>query len=183
MMDSADPLNGWDLVEVSATSAGPASNDLYGQLFNHLKSVFTSFCYRLATCNLEFQLLNVNAEDLGLHPSDIEEGTFARVEASNVGDVQYLGVARTVEHLGRFLQWPKNNPHATLITLFMTAVKERTSKEKEDVKEKRGEMLRLMQYVPFTAIEMDSTYMYSSRAMMRITAHGHVRDVDKSFNR
>jgi hypothetical protein len=46
------------------------------------------------------------------------------LQVSNLSDLYYLGVDKTVSCLGPLLQRPSDNPHATLLTLFMGAVGE-----------------------------------------------------------
>lgn len=46
--DNADPLNGWLLKDIDATSSGPATADIYGKLFFHVRGVLGSFLRRLS---------------------------------------------------------------------------------------------------------------------------------------
>lgn len=77
MMDSADPLSGWSLAEVLSTSAGPADNDIYGKLYNHIKSVLARFYRRLLDTTVEFHLFNADAAELSTHTKNL---SFARIE-------------------------------------------------------------------------------------------------------
>lgn len=43
---------------------------------------------------------------------------------SNICDAGYIGIRDTLSFLSPLLQSPQQNPHATLITLFINAVKE-----------------------------------------------------------
>jgi hypothetical protein len=80
MMDSADPLDGWDLRDIlqnsSTTSSGSATNDIYGRLFYQLRDLLSSF-------NVD---VNDLPEQLQLQPRlghGESNPQFARIEVSN----------------------------------------------------------------------------------------------------
>lgn len=77
MKDSADPRDGWDVDAVSKTFTGPATNDAYGKLYYLVKDTLSGFYRRLHGTGLNFELFNLNAQDLSQHVAD---GTCARVE-------------------------------------------------------------------------------------------------------
>lgn len=77
MKDSADPLDGWAFADVSGSSYGPATNDIYGKLYSYLRKLFTEFCRRLVSLSVDLRLFNTDARQLKDY---LEEGTFARVE-------------------------------------------------------------------------------------------------------
>jgi hypothetical protein len=90
---------------------------------------------------------------------------FAQV--SNISDNGYLGIHRTLALMVPLLQWPRVNPHATLITLFMNAVAEYTTTADRvaDIMRHSETMKRLLQYLP-PNIEMtpvESIKFYSTR--------------------
>jgi hypothetical protein len=82
MPDSADPLSGWDYIDVLTTPYGPASNDTYGKLFTYLKGLLSTFYRRLfsETTKTEFRLLCVDAENLRDYA--VQYDVFDRVEVS-----------------------------------------------------------------------------------------------------
>lgn len=77
MSDTADPLGGWNFVEILQTSAGLAGNDLYGKLFVHVRSTLLSFKHRLLEEGVKLELHNLNATEL---PQTLTPATFARIE-------------------------------------------------------------------------------------------------------
>ncbi|ROT36821.1 hypothetical protein SODALDRAFT_298432 [Sodiomyces alkalinus F11] len=122
LFDNADPLNGWLLKDIYATSSGAATADVYGKMFYHVRGMLESFLRRLSGLTAKFQLLQVNALEL---PEYLElDKSFSRIEVANIADCGYVGPHRTVALMARLLQEPAVNPHATLITLFMNAVDE-----------------------------------------------------------
>ncbi|KAH7204657.1 hypothetical protein DER44DRAFT_666985 [Fusarium oxysporum] len=120
MFDSADPLDGWLLNEVEKTPTGLATFDIYGKLFHYVRSMLVKFLARAAKSTVAFQLLQVDAANLPDHV----DGSFDRIEVSNISDGGYLGIHRTVALMAPVLREPSINPHATLITLFMNMVEE-----------------------------------------------------------
>ncbi|KAJ5890842.1 uncharacterized protein N7473_007070 [Penicillium subrubescens] len=97
MRDNADPLHGWSLGEVFSTTSGAATADTYGKLFYYLRGLLHSFLDRIFELKVSFKLLHLDAADL---PDHLDEDSFSRIDT------------------------PNQNPHATLITLFMNAVEE-----------------------------------------------------------
>src|SRR5258707_1357550 len=77
MRDNADPLNGWSTNEVEDTSSGPATADIYGKLFYHVRAVVRAFLLRLSGLQVSFRLFQVDASDL---PDYLEAGSFSRIE-------------------------------------------------------------------------------------------------------
>lgn len=77
--DSADPLDGWHHVDLYQTPYGPASNDMYGKLYSHVRSILLDFHKRLSSTTTEFRLLSVDAQALDKY---LDDETFARVEVS-----------------------------------------------------------------------------------------------------
>ena len=89
MNDSATPLDGWLAGDVAKVNIGPVTNDIYGKLSHHVQAYLSSFHERLSTLNVDFELLNLPAEDLEGH---LEHGTFTRIEVSIiiVQDVMFM---------------------------------------------------------------------------------------------
>ncbi|KAF4958968.1 hypothetical protein FGADI_2047 [Fusarium gaditjirri] len=118
MQDSADPVEGWLLGEVEKTPIGLAISDVYGKLFYYIRSMIKKLLDRVCKSTVAFQLLQVDAAMLDEHL----EGSFDRIEVSNISDGGYLGIRLTVALMAPLLREPSINPHATLITLFMSMV-------------------------------------------------------------
>lgn len=77
MHDNADPLNGWSSEEVEDSSSGPATADIYGRLFYHVRAVLQAFLLRLLSLQVSFRLFQADASDL---PDHLESGSFSRIE-------------------------------------------------------------------------------------------------------
>jgi len=79
MKDNADPLHGWSLPEVLEGKAGPASNDIYVKLYQHLYDQLSAFRRNLRTIkSCSFKLYNMDANALTRHFGDAIE--FDRIE-------------------------------------------------------------------------------------------------------
>ncbi|KAF5564049.1 hypothetical protein FPANT_14199, partial [Fusarium pseudoanthophilum] len=76
MLDSADPLHGWSLDEVEKTLHGPATSDIYGKLFHHVRNMLEDFIACINNSTITFHLLQVDAANLADHV----DGTFDRIE-------------------------------------------------------------------------------------------------------
>ncbi len=79
MPDNADPLDGWSAKQVKYCSTGPATADIYGKLFYHVRSVLRSFTVRLSGLQATFKLLQMDASELAKSPN-VEAGSFSRIE-------------------------------------------------------------------------------------------------------
>ncbi|GIJ91024.1 hypothetical protein Asppvi_009989 [Aspergillus pseudoviridinutans] len=147
MNDNADPLHGWSLDEVSATSTGPATADIYGKLFFYIRAMLRSFLGRLPSLKLSFELFQLDADRL---PDHLENNSFSRIEVSNISDAGWLGIHYTLSLMVPLLQTPLENPHASLITLFMNAVDETLTDEDriQDLKPHSPTTKRVFKYLP-----------------------------------
>jgi hypothetical protein len=148
MPDNADPRHGWPADEVAATPCGAASADIYGKLHSYLRKMVASFLTRLnGLGKASFKLLQVDAASL---PQFVEPECFDRIEVSNISDQGWLGIHRTLFYMIPLLQNPIENPHATLITLFMNAVEETMTDEDKirDMTPRSTSSRRLLQYIP-----------------------------------
>ncbi|KAG5769953.1 hypothetical protein H9Q73_013382 [Fusarium xylarioides] len=129
MLDWSDPLYGWSMKEVDETENGPATFDIYGKLLTYLRSVLRTFMSHMKNTEISLKLLNVEATEL---TSQLEWGSFDRIEVSNICDNIHLGTRRTVLHMAPLLRSSADNPHATLITLFQTTISNEMTKEDRD---------------------------------------------------
>ncbi|KAK0323254.1 hypothetical protein LTR82_005614 [Friedmanniomyces endolithicus] len=179
VMDPADPLDGWeswDWREVLSTSTKLATDDLYGKLTAYLKQLLAKFHDGLRSRAYIFYLFNMDAASL---PHHLPKDTFARIEVSNIVDVAYLGIGRTLDLLGTLLQPQSVNPHATMLTLFMNAVMDTVWKMQEHKQITIAETELAMQYMSM----LTPKQMLSSNIGMLI--HGHMvamRDAEKYFD-
>ncbi len=76
MDDTADPSNGWPVLEVQQTS-WIAPRDWYGKLYVHIHGVMKRFLCRLQESRIRFDLYNVDVREL---PQHLERNKFSRIE-------------------------------------------------------------------------------------------------------
>jgi hypothetical protein len=81
MESDMGPLDGWCRDDVASTSAGPASNDLYGLLYHYLRNIFSGFRQRVSENPFQFQLPNIEAKELR---NNVDGLQFDRIEVSTV---------------------------------------------------------------------------------------------------
>ena len=81
MMDSANPLEGWP-IKVLLQNALQAKNDIYGTLFNYLRTSLLEFCRRLEQLKICFHLFQVDALELPnlMKQSGMGKHYFDRIE-------------------------------------------------------------------------------------------------------
>lgn len=77
LKDSADPCEGWAAKDIKDFFVGDLVNDVYGKLYFYIKDMLTSFCRRIETLKVSFNLFQTDATSLVDHFSP---GTFARIE-------------------------------------------------------------------------------------------------------
>lgn len=148
MPDNADPSHRWSAEDIASTPCGAASADIYGKLYLYLRTMLFSFLTRLRGLEkASFKLFQVDAASL---PDLLEPDSFARIEVSNISDYGWLGIHRTLFYMIPLLQNAVDNPHATLITLFMNAVEETMTDEDkiQDMTPSSTSSRRLAQYIP-----------------------------------
>ncbi|KAF7552086.1 hypothetical protein G7046_g7521 [Stylonectria norvegica] len=145
MQDSADPLDGWNRVDILATPSGPAKADVTGKLYYYLRGILASFRNRSQELDVTFRLFNLDAQALPLHLEE-EKETFARIDTSNISDGGYLGVARTLA-LSLLLQTKADNPKATMVLLFMNAVCEIITPD-DELQHNASSIPTLARYLP-----------------------------------
>ncbi|KAK2757688.1 hypothetical protein FQN54_004657 [Arachnomyces sp. PD_36] len=147
MKDDANPLEGWPMAEVEDTASGPASADIYGKLFYYVREMLRSFLDRLRSLKISFRLFQVDVSSL---PDHVEKDSLSRIEVSNISDAGWLGIHLTLGLMVPLLQAPLQNPHATLVTLFMNAVEETLTEEDKirDMHRDSSVSKRLREYLP-----------------------------------
>jgi hypothetical protein len=119
MRDNADPLNGWSTNEVEDTSSGPATADIYGKLFYHVRAVLRAFLLRLSGLQVSFRLFQVDASDL---PDYLKAGSFSRIEVRRYSRLGYVLIFQSsvnanpllvgLQYFGRRISW--NTSHDCL---------------------------------------------------------------------
>ncbi|ETN45854.1 uncharacterized protein HMPREF1541_00035 [Cyphellophora europaea CBS 101466] len=143
MDDKADPLTGWSVWDVHRVSSA-ASQDAYGKLFKHLRGVILSFLKHINTGKADFEIYCLDIKNLSAH---LTSNAYNRIEVPNVSDAGYLGIRATVQALAPLLQPRHQNPHATLITLFLNAVMEVV--KMGDERDSAAGIANLSGYLPF----------------------------------
>lgn len=73
----ATPLHGWKYTDTVATSAGPATNDVYGRLYHHILLQLKAFRKQVGTTTTTFDFYNISATDI---PSVLEQASFDRID-------------------------------------------------------------------------------------------------------
>jgi hypothetical protein len=103
------------------------------------------------------------------------------LKSSDLADVYYLGVGKTVACLGPLLQRPSENPRATLLTMFMGAVGEAERLRVNDNPTKRDHIHRA--YAKLVQYE-SMVRLYQTPIVCEHMLHGavqHVRDHESLF--
>ncbi|OBT89075.1 hypothetical protein VE02_01946 [Pseudogymnoascus sp. 03VT05] len=156
--------------------SSPAPEDWYGKLYFFLHKVLKKFLGRLKDLRVSFDIYNVDAKEL---PLILKQGIYSRIEVANISDAYYLGIRNTLGLLSPLLQLPQQNPHATLITTFINAVKEVAKIENSD--DHCGDSEHITKCLP---LQLSSLLSPSSPDMTRMwDARDSVADVDKHFDR
>jgi hypothetical protein len=75
------PLHGWSFEDNTDTYSGPASNDRYGALYQHLRNTLSRFGRRVAPGTFNFRFTGVDAGELSKHVGGMK---FDRVEVSHM---------------------------------------------------------------------------------------------------
>lgn len=80
-MDSAEPIKGWSVKEVTSVTR-LARSDINGSLYYYLKELFRSFCRRVGDLQIRFQFFALNAIDLpqSMAERGISNHYFDRIE-------------------------------------------------------------------------------------------------------
>ncbi|RDA90834.1 hypothetical protein CP533_1556 [Ophiocordyceps camponoti-saundersi (nom. inval.)] len=144
----SEPSAGWYSKDIAETSSGPASADMFGKLYYHVRSVIQSFIRRTAAGQVSIRLLNSDITELvDRLPGETFKNRVSPSQVSNVADTLWLGIHSTLLHLIPMLQSPETNPHATLITLFMNAVEETITEPEKVRKLDLGARERLQTYL------------------------------------
>lgn len=89
MNECADPLLGWSLKDVEDSSSGPATADIYGKLFNHIRTALRAFLTRLSDSQISFQLFCMRFGELF---TILECNTFSRIEVSRCLKLDYIHI-------------------------------------------------------------------------------------------
>ncbi|KAF7867297.1 hypothetical protein EAF04_005380 [Stromatinia cepivora] len=183
MMDSANPMEGWPIEEFMSKPR-PSRNDVYGSLYFYVLKQLQDFCKRISNLQIRFQLFGLDAIDL---PGILDErGTgknyFDRIEVSNIGDRGYLGPLKLLATFAPYLKRKSQNPHATLLALFLNVVHEYSDAE-DHLGSMKAEMLRLNKYMSLDAVTVSRFETWNPELNKYIDARSAFRDFDRPFDR
>lgn len=215
-MNNADPMDGWSIKSILDYKIGPARNDAYGKLHHYLKDMFVKFHRRVRSMPTHFTLLHLDAlvlpSSLPTHFDRIDVSvcplfssfvlfffdicrnkTDTFVKASHLCDISDSRLCPTLCAFRPLLQQPSINPHATLITLFLEAVKElwpalrrhqiiQGIADEEELRELRYVLDRLRLYMPSTRQRLDSIRQFDPIDIKHQSAVNVLLDVDMYFN-
>ncbi|APA07182.1 hypothetical protein SS1G_04092 [Sclerotinia sclerotiorum 1980 UF-70] len=185
MMDSADPKEGWAINEFMSKPP-PSRNDVYGSLYFYVLKQLEEFCQRMSNLKIRFQLCGLDAMDL---PGILDErGTggnfFDRIEVSNIGDRGYLGPPKLLATFAPYLKQKSQNPHATLIALFLNAVHEYYDAH-DHIGSIKAEIAQLNNYMTLDAatISRIDQETYNPEVIKYLNARSAFRDFDRPFDK
>ncbi|MCJ1441247.1 MAG: hypothetical protein MMC23_001733 [Stictis urceolatum] len=185
MDENAEALNGWSPAEVHSQKI-LASNNLYGKLYAHLVNSIQRFCIGLSKRKTSFLMYQVDAVDLWQVVPE-PEGYFDRVEVSNLVDSAYLGTEQTLKILEKLLKPSSQNPHATLIALYKTAVRA-LGMDKKDNQEisppteyAKNEVKRLVLPSLSPVFKKEDLDSYTKDTLKILECHEYCRDCGQLF--
>ncbi|KAJ4384481.1 hypothetical protein N0V86_000080 [Didymella sp. IMI 355093] len=98
--------------------------DDFGALFFYLSDVLRQFCAQLRDLDISIKMFGIDATQLHQH---VEAMSFDRIEVSNICDLAFLKPAKCIDSFYTLLKPKPENPHATLLLLFITAIAEMNS--------------------------------------------------------
>ncbi|KAL6702167.1 hypothetical protein J3F84DRAFT_399618 [Trichoderma pleuroticola] len=182
MTECDDPLQGWSLKDVEDSSSGPATADIYGKLFSHIRTTLGAFLTRLSDSQTSFRLFCMGFSELS---TILECGTFNRIEVSNEADNLLAGMHHTAFVMGPLLQPPRANPHATLITLFRNAIRETMTMQDRmmDMYTRRPETKLMREYISYIGGKSFHHPLLDHRPVMWTYAQANVAAYDPIFDR
>ncbi|KAL4906956.1 hypothetical protein BDW74DRAFT_176553 [Aspergillus multicolor] len=115
----ADPLCSWSSEEVAGMHMGPVTADLHGRLLFYLREIVRAFVVRLRHSKTSFQIHQLGIGKLTVQLSLNNPKSFARIEAANLIESGCDSVNETLVTMTDLLQPPTENPHTTLVTVFI----------------------------------------------------------------
>ena len=104
------------------------------------------------------------------------------MQVSNIADRGYLGPEITLATFGPLLKCKPQNPHATIVALFLNAVHEVYSQHGY-LRPKRSDMERLISYIPMTRDMVQDSSRSNADLTRILSAQLLFRDFDDLFNR
>jgi hypothetical protein len=149
---------GWHMDKVleSGRANGIPKNDLYGALYHHVRGVVRRFCQKLSVLQVSFEMCQCDAgylnQLMASHGRHFYQYRFDCIDLSNITDSMYKGT-KIVSSFAPFLKPMTENPHATILCLYMKTLEEYfssvpTQRSKAANKKRTEDVLRLMPLTP-----------------------------------
>ncbi|KAF7718076.1 Uncharacterized protein PECH_002412 [Penicillium ucsense] len=126
--DAVNPVFAWPLHDVLEAPGAASENDVYGKLFNYLYDHLRAFIDRINKSPTFFYLLQVNPFELD---KCLPHGSYDRIDATAITDKHRGFPIHALETLMPILKNKKQNPHATMVQFFETAVESLLRKSEE----------------------------------------------------
>ncbi|PQE03580.1 MYND finger family protein [Rutstroemia sp. NJR-2017a BVV2] len=183
MMDSADPIEGWSVKEFTSVPR-LARNDINGSLYYYLKGLIQSFCRRVKHLHIRFQFFELNVMDLPhtMAMRGISHHYFDRIEVSNIGDRGYLGPEKLLKTFSPLLKRKSQNPHATILGLFLNAARECLT-TRDELMFMPVESQQVMKYMPISRDSLTNRTPGNADTVKFVNALAFFRDYDMLFDR
>lgn len=183
LKDSSDPLEGWALEDVLASGVrhGGPKEDIYGHLHFHIRDLLEKYCQKTTLMKVHMHVYSVNATELpSVVDQRLKDSGFDRIEISNVADTFYIGLEKSLSTFGPMLKTPKQNSHATLITLFMNAAQQAQQARGYDIEAVMTGMQKVSQFLPYKITATQN--QHDPAALRFMAAKDLVRDYDKLWD-
>ncbi|CAA7262887.1 unnamed protein product [Cyclocybe aegerita] len=149
------------------------------------RRLFRLFAHALGTRELRFTLLGEDARHIPTAlPKLLKDTTpqkFDRVDVSNTSDTCYIGIEATLSILGDMLKPYRQNPHATLITLFLNYFMETPISEAAEMRAFRESMKVLRPLLLKDGEAVPPKHPCDSGTMKIMTWKGYFDDREKQW--
>ncbi|KAJ4365875.1 hypothetical protein N0V83_008497 [Neocucurbitaria cava] len=159
----ASPRGGWSYPDYMK-NAPPATADEFGAIFYYIRNLLLRFCGIVQSSQISFHLLCVDATLLGDYPY-VDDMKFDRIEISNICDGEFVGPPICIDRFSRLLKPRSENPHATLLMLFLNAAAatEYVHNSDSNAQETEVAMDRLAHYMPYDEASLLNAVLHTSR--------------------
>ena len=144
--DSADPLQGWNVLEVFkyAKSLRWPANDIYGHLYAFVRKKLEQAVNTLERLSVRIELHNEDAVKLCKQFAQAGRH-FDRIETSNLADQEYVGLEQMLKMAAPLLN--AENPKNTLIVLLKNWFRQQGQLHPQEMK--RGILGRILKYFSY----------------------------------
>lgn len=109
----------------SGRSHGIPQNDFYGAVYRYVRDIVGRFCQKIRDLDVSFGMYQSHAKyvfnAMASHRRSLYKDRLDRIDLSNTTDAMYEG-SNIVNAFASFLKPPSQNPHATIISLYMNSL-------------------------------------------------------------